>query len=602
MNIEKHSDIKKNALIRFGHSVYRKNIKAALKDRENLIKELMKNLIIDPRLLKSENICPLVVISAYFPNPLFFCKIWNVFEDMRIDRLRYIKYPGLLQVYEIIKSYYKDPGIYLNDSASEMFIINTLHMMMINLEYDASLIKNAQDREIFIVCQDIFRKFMSMKNSTSDDSIRAAATIYFYLYDISKKIKCRYLPASTDKGFLSQKHPRGRGMIHSTFVSIIKENSKYVENHLQSASRKVSKNIPKQDIVNNPYEFHEDMDSQCIFVNEYNTERVGSSGYIKDHCKIGTIEQPTFSGYDERLKEENFKKNFNNRYTGIIRQLNIKLDMLKPAELEWIHGEEDGQEINNDLLYDFWMDYKSKQSVDIKIFSEKVIKKRSVGVLLLLDNSRSTEEIVDKKNKLSILDYQKFSTIILSESLKKLGDLFGVYAISDSGFRKIFSLQIKDVKQAFDGNAVNRLIELDPYGNYSRIGAYIRYGSEIIKKWECKTKILLLFSDGNPAYFKSYSGEERSKTATVDGKTVNLERAQTVRMIDMHWDSYCIQDMKKAVDESRKLNVHPFCVSYSNSQESKDNLKKTFGDRFCVVNNIEELPKKITKIFYGLTK
>ena len=103
------------------------------------------------------------------------------------------------------------------------------------------------------------------------------------------------------------------------------------------------------------------------------------------------------------------------------------------------------------------------------------------------------------------------------------------------------------------------------------MGAAIRQSSQLLMQQETSHKILLIITDGRPNDLDRYEGR------------------------------YGIEDTRQAVIEAKLLGLTPHCVTID--KQAHDYLPYLFGhNSFSIINNAEQLPKILPKIYLNLTK
>jgi Mg-chelatase subunit ChlD len=163
----------------------------------------------------------------------------------------------------------------------------------------------------------------------------------------------------------------------------------------------------------------------------------------------------------------------------------------------------DGDDLDVEALVDLAVGLRSGYSPPEHIYNEHRKIARDLGVLILLDASGSATD-ADPQG-LAVHDHQRRAAVTIAATLEDLGDRVAVYAIRSEGRHAVHLPAAKTFDQRFGAISKARLNQLHPSG-YTRLGAAIRGGGEILKR-EAGTpnRLLLVLSDGFP-YDDGYEG------------------------------------------------------------------------------------------------
>lgn len=203
----------------------------------------------------------------------------------------------------------------------------------------------------------------------------------------------------------------------------------------------------------------------------------------------------------------------------------------------------DGDELDIEALVDLAVDLRSGCSPPEHVYSEQRKIARNLGVLILLDASGSSVE--GDRHGMAVHEHQRRAAATLAVALEELGDRVAVYAFRSHGRHAVHLPAIKTFDQRFGALSRARLNQLRP-GGYTRLGAAIRGGGEILKT-EAGTpnRLLLVLSDGYP-YDDGYEGR------------------------------YAEADSHRALEELRMDGVACLCLSLGTATSS-DALARVFG-------------------------
>jgi nitric oxide reductase NorD protein len=192
---------------------------------------------------------------------------------------------------------------------------------------------------------------------------------------------------------------------------------------------------------------------------------------------------------------------------------------------------------------------------------------RDLGCLLLADLSLSTDAWLN--NSVRVIDVIQDSLFLFAESLKATGDQFALYGFSSRYRTHIRFHTLKTFEEQYDATVRGRIQAIKP-GYYTRMGAAIRYASQLLNEQEVSQPLLLLLTDGKPNDLDQYEGR------------------------------YGVEDTRMALHEARKMGIQAFCVTID--EKGKDYLPYLFGSQnYVVIHNPSQLPKELPLLYARLT-
>jgi nitric oxide reductase activation protein len=161
----------------------------------------------------------------------------------------------------------------------------------------------------------------------------------------------------------------------------------------------------------------------------------------------------------------------------------------------------------------------------------------------------------------------------MSAALEQLGDSYGIYGFSGYGRDCVEFFVAKEPDQPFTQATLASIAGMKPKRS-TRMGPAIRHCVTKLLRSGNALKVLLILSDGFPQ--DSDYGPERGE------------------------HEYGLQDTAKALEEARNKGVETFCVTVDRS--GHDYLKRMCPDsRYMVIDEIEDLPEALTKVYQTLT-
>ncbi len=258
---------------------------------------------------------------------------------------------------------------------------------------------------------------------------------------------------------------------------------------------------------------------------------------------------------------------FNHRLT--LNRLRHLLDALQPQGVVRQRKLEDGDEIDLNAAIDSMVSLRQRRQPDPRIMMRSIRKTRDISVLLLLDLSESTNDILPGQEH-SVLGLTREACVLLAESIHKVGDPFAIHGFCSDGRHDVHYYRFKDFDQPYDDTARGRLAGMS--GQLStRMGAAIRHAGRDLQRRNSSKKMLLVLTDGEPAD------------------------------IDVRDPQYLRNDTKKAVEQLARNGIVTFCLSLD--PRADQYVSRIFGARnYTVLDRVERLPEGLPTLYAGLTK
>ncbi|GAB6035244.1 VWA domain-containing protein [Galenea microaerophila] len=244
------------------------------------------------------------------------------------------------------------------------------------------------------------------------------------------------------------------------------------------------------------------------------------------------------------------------------------VDKLRPVGLQRIRRIEDGDELDLNACVEAITALRMGQEPDPRITMKNVIHTREVSVVILLDLSESTNELVPGSEK-TILEVTQEAAILVSHAIHGIGDQFAVHGFSSDGRHDVQYTKFKQFEEPFNEDVHARLAGMKG-GLSTRMGAAMRHAGSYLDKQSSKQKLLLVITDGEPA--------------DIDEKDTQ----------------YLKQDAKKAVEELESKGIYSYCLTID--QFADKYVQNIFGqNRYAIVDNVLKLPEKLPTLFANLT-
>ena len=244
------------------------------------------------------------------------------------------------------------------------------------------------------------------------------------------------------------------------------------------------------------------------------------------------------------------------------------IDLLTPEGVQRIRNMEDGDEIDINAAIDAMISIRIGQQPNPRITMRNVLKSRDLSVVVLMDLSESTNELVEGADK-SILELTREAATLVATAINGIGDPFALHGFASDGRHDVQYYRFKDFNQHFDDDAKSRLAGMKG-GLSTRMGAAMRHAGHHLLKQPERRKLLLIVTDGEPAD------------------------------IDERDPQHLRHDTRKAVEELYSRGILTYCLTL---EPNADNyVKRIFGaNNYTIIDNVERLPEKLPTLFASLT-
>ncbi|MGV0813900.1 VWA domain-containing protein [Mycolicibacterium boenickei] len=158
------------------------------------------------------------------------------------------------------------------------------------------------------------------------------------------------------------------------------------------------------------------------------------------------------------------------------------------------HRQRHGDDIDIDAAIEDRVHAFTARDPDDALYLATVRDRRDLSALILLDVSGSAAE--SGIGRVPVHDHQRIAVAALATTMHRLGDRVAVYAYSSHGRHNVRLTTLKTFAEHNDHALLKRLHHLQPSG-YSRLGAAIRHGANIIERDGGTTRrLLMVVSDG----------------------------------------------------------------------------------------------------------
>lgn len=291
--------------------------------------------------------------------------------------------------------------------------------------------------------------------------------------------------------------------------------------------------------------------------------------FYKEWDRLTADYKPDWCQVRQRIAREDpndFVLLVRERLRGIILLIRKQFMKLRLEMFRKYRAQPTGDNLDIDALVQALTDMRSGAAMSENVYIRRDKRIRDVTVFFLVDLSGSTDEAIDGRR---IIDIQKEALAIMAEALDVVGDPYAIYGFSSEGRFRVDMFSVKDFDEPYDEKVQYRLGNLQPAG-LTRMGAVVRHAAYKLDEVSAAIKLLVLLTDGRP-YDLEYG---------------NLE--------------YAISDTKKAIQEARNKNIHPFIIT--SDQKGSDYLQLISPQTECIIlPKVELLPTLLPALYRRLT-
>lgn len=258
------------------------------------------------------------------------------------------------------------------------------------------------------------------------------------------------------------------------------------------------------------------------------------------------------------------------KHAALAKQLKRLLDLLKPQEKVRIRYQEDGSELDLDIALRSLIDFKSGTTPDPRINMSHRTDGRDIAVFLLLDLSESLNAKVGAGGTVqTILQLSQEAVSLLAWAIDHLGDPCAIAGFHSNTRHEVRFQHIKGFSEGWDDTVKARLAAMEA-GLSTRMGAALRHAGHYLEHRKADKRILLVLTDGEPAD------------------------------VDVDDGRYLRADAKRAVDELAAKGITSFCLSLD--PQADDYVGEIFGQRWRVLDRVEQLPEQLPMVYLALTR
>jgi nitric oxide reductase activation protein len=255
------------------------------------------------------------------------------------------------------------------------------------------------------------------------------------------------------------------------------------------------------------------------------------------------------------------------QHSGLARQLSQLLDLLKPQDRVRIRFQEEGSELDLDVALRSLIDWRAGAQPDPRILMSHRTNDRSIAVMVLLDLSESLNDEVPGTGR-SRLALSQEAVALLSWAIDRLGDPFAVAGFHSNTRHDVRYHHIKGFTEPWSDAPKARLAAMQGQCS-TRMGAALLHAAHYLGAQQADKKLLLVLTDGRPSD------------------------------VDVSDEQVLVSDTRQAVQELSQQGMHTHCISLDPHADAY--MHDIFGHHATVVDRIEQLPEKLTRLFVSLT-
>jgi len=256
------------------------------------------------------------------------------------------------------------------------------------------------------------------------------------------------------------------------------------------------------------------------------------------------------------------------RCDGLVRRIRRSFELLRPEGLGILRPWVEGDDFDYRALLDFVVDRRAGRQPSERLYIKRVKQRRDVAVMLLVDLSRSTANMVSGSSR-SVLDVAKEAIVLFTQALEVVGDRYAVAGFSGTGRLGVDFFRIKDFEEPLNTSVKATISRLTPQRS-TRMGAAVRRATLDLTAQDNRVRLLLLIGDGFP-----------NDTA--------------------YKDDYAVQDTRQAISEACSSGVITQAITVN--LPTSPRLDDLYGPvRHTVISNVQELPDKLLRLYGVLTR
>ncbi|EOD80652.1 Rubisco activation protein CbbO [Grimontia indica] len=254
-----------------------------------------------------------------------------------------------------------------------------------------------------------------------------------------------------------------------------------------------------------------------------------------------------------------------------LRKIKAIVEALQPKGLQRLRKQFEGDELDLDAAIDAMKEIRRGALPDMNIDQRLIRRERDLAVLVLLDLSQSTMDVLPGNHcDIRVLDIAQEATVMLANAIDGIGDPFAIHGFSSNGRSDVRYQRFKDFDEAYDDITKSRLAAMEG-GLSTRMGAALRHAKTYLAQQPQRKKLLLMISDGEPA--------------DIDSRDL----------------LYLQADTKHAIDDVLMQGITPFCLTIDPNADNY--VAQIFGEgHYSVLDDANRLPDALPNLFASITR
>lgn len=276
-----------------------------------------------------------------------------------------------------------------------------------------------------------------------------------------------------------------------------------------------------------------------------------------------------------RVRERQIMEDHTDFYSDILKRrrhlverIRSAFETLKPEGVKILRQWIEGDAFDHRALIDFAVDRKAGKTPSERLYIKRLKQERDIGVLLLVDLSRSTANRVSGSTA-SVLAVEKEALVLFCEALSIVGDTFAIAGFSGTGRLGVDYYRIKDFEESLNDAVRWRIGALAPQRS-TRMGAAIRHATVQLDALHCRVRMMMVVGDGFPN---------------------DLDYKQ----------GYAIADTRRAISEARARQIHVRALTVNLPADPR--LDELYGQvHHNVISDVRELPDRLLRVYSSLTR
>jgi nitric oxide reductase NorD protein len=251
----------------------------------------------------------------------------------------------------------------------------------------------------------------------------------------------------------------------------------------------------------------------------------------------------------------------------VTARIDALVDSAKVSRPHRLRHRAEGDRLDLDAVIAAVIDRRLGFIPDPNIYQRLERRFRDLAVLLLLDVSQSTSDIV-RGAELCVLELERQAAAFLAHAMARLGDPFAIHTFCSDGRSDVRYSRVKDFDTGYGAAAKSRLAGLAS-GFSTRVGAAIRHAGQELGSRRSYRRLLLLVTDGQPSD------------------------------VDVADQRYLVEDARRAVWHLLQAGIDVFCVGLD--PRGDDYLVRIFGRRRVFqIDRIDQLPERLPSLYFRL--